>query len=222
MELFRNHPNLCSLFLRSLEEWGATTLDWSLLGNETFVDRFLRQLVTTDIGDEAAVTQACAALVQPSPGGLLAAGTLARHGYFDGDDLHEFIIFTLQGSANRWERMSWTEVCMILEELIFVEVTEEPAWHLACLMARGWLPRELQTRFFRRVWQTCHISLEQKKLFFRWLYGQHSWNDLPKAPSSYPDEKFSLKVAYRLSSRKPYSRRGRGISASLRERRLIG
>lgn len=223
MELFRNHPNLCSLFLTSLEEWGAKTLDWSLLGNEGFVDRFLRQLTTTDEVDEEANLQACAALLQPSPGGLLAAGALSRRGYFDAEDLHQFINFTLQGSANRWDSLTWAEVSIILEELIFVEATDEPAWQLACLMARGWLPTPLQTRFFRRVWQTCHIGLEQKKLFFRWLYGQHTWSDLPKAPSSFPDEKFSLKVAYRLSSsRRPYSRRRRGVSAGLRERRLIG
>lgn len=223
MELFRNHPSLCSLFLKSLEEWGATTLDWSLLGNEAFVDRFLRQLVLTDEVEEEASMQACAALLQPSPGGLLAAGALSRHGYFDGDDLHEFINFTLQGSANRWDALAWNEVCIILEELIFVEATEEPAWQLACMMARGWLPSNLQTRFFRRVWQTCHVALEQKKLFFRWLYGQHTWPDLPKAPSSFPDENFSLKVAYRLSSsRRGYSRRRRGVSNGFRERRLIG
>ena len=86
--------------------------------------------------------------------------------------------------------------------------SEEPAWNLASLMSRGWIKRDHQTKFFRRVWQTASISIEEKKTFFQWLYGQHQWPDLPKAPSSYPDEVFSLKVAYRLSAtRRPYSSR---------------
>lgn len=120
----------------------------------------------------------------------------------------DFIRFTLRGSGNGWSPLNWPALSEVVEEVAFSSDSEEPAWNLASLMSRGWVKREHQARFFRRVWQTDRISILEKKTFFRWLYGQHQWPDLPKAPSSYPDEVFSLKVAYRLSSeRKPYSAR---------------
>lgn len=208
MELFRTHPSLCSLFLTTLEEWGATNIDWHLLGDEEFVDLFLRRLCGSESVEKDALLQACSTLLQPSPGGLLAAAFLNREGAIEADDYANFISFTLRGSGNGWAALSWAELTEVLEEVAFSPNTAEPAWNLASLMSRGWIKRDHQTRFFRRVWQTDRISIHEKKAFFQWLYGQHQWADLPKAPSSYPDEVFSLKVAYRLSSaRRPYSAR---------------
>jgi hypothetical protein len=208
MELFRTHPDLCSLFLTSLEEWGAHNIEWNLLGNEEFVDMFLRNLCRADSLPQDALLKACAVLLQPSPGGLLAAATLRREERMTSEEFSEFINFTLRGSGNGWKPLNWDSLTEVLEDVAFSGDTAEPAWNLASLMSRGWIKRDHQTKFFRRVWQTCKISIEQKKKFFQWLYGQHQWPDLPKAPSSYPDETFSLKVAYRLSSaRKPYSER---------------
>lgn len=208
MELFRTHPSLCSLFLTTLEEWGATNMDWSLLGDEEFADLFLRNLCTTDSVEKEALLQACSAMLQPSPGGLLAAAALRREGWMESEDFASFVAFTLRGSGNGWNPLNWTSLAEVLEDVAFSDDTPEPAWNLASLMSRGWIKRDHQTRFFRRVWQTSRISIKQKKLFFQWLYGQHQWSDLPKAPSSYPDEVFSLKVAYRLSAaRRPYSAR---------------
>ena len=112
----------------------------------------------------------------------------------------------------------------ILEEVAFSPDTADPAWNLASLMSRGWVKRDHQVKFFRRVWQTNKIGIESKKKFFQWLYGQHQWSDLPKAPSSYPDETFSLKVAYRLSSaRRGYSgRASRRRKFARRELRVAG
>jgi hypothetical protein len=208
MELFRTHPSLCSLFLTTLEEWGAENIDWSLLGNEEFVDVFLRNLCTTNSVEKEALLRACSLLLQPSPGGLLAAALLRREGCLESDDFAEFIGFTLKGSGNGWKPLSWDSLTEVLEDVAFSPETLEPAWNLASLMSRGWIKRDYQTKFFRRIWQTDKIGITQKKTFFQWLYGQHQWADLPKAPSSYPDEVFSLKVAYRLSSaRRPYASR---------------
>ena len=211
MELFRKHPSLCSLFLLALEDWGASRVDWNLLNDEEFADLFLRKLCTSSDVEEEARLKACSLLLQPTPGGLLAAAALHRARVLVGEDFSEFGTFTLRGSGNGWKPLSWEELTEVLEEVAFSSDTVEPGWNLASLMSRGWIAREHQSRFFRRVWQTCRISIEQKKNFFRWLYGQHQWNDLPKAPSSYPDEVFSLKVAYRLSSsKKPYSTQRQG------------
>lgn len=208
MELFRAHPSLCSLFLTTLEEWGATNIDWGLLGDEEFVDIFLRNLCTTDAVEKEALLKACSALLQPSPGGLLAAALMRREGYLNAEEYANFIAFTLRGSGNGWKPLDWSSLIEVLEDVAFSSESEEPAWNLASLMSRGWIKRDHQTKFFRRVWQTASISIEEKKTFFQWLYGQHQWPDLPKAPSSYPDEVFSLKVAYRLSAtRRPYSSR---------------
>lgn len=208
MDLFRTHPSLCSLFLTTLQEWGADNIDWGLLGDEEFVDVFLRNLCSTDSVDKESLLQACSLLLQPSPGGLLAAATLKRDGYLLGDDFASFVSFTLRGSGNGWKALDWASLTEVLEEIAFSSSTTDQAWNLASLMSRGWVQRDHQARFFRRVWQTSQISLQAKKTFFLWLYGQHQWADLPKAPSSFPDETFSLKVAYRLSSaKKPYSER---------------
>lgn len=208
MELFRTHPSLCSLFLTTLQEWGAENINWQLLADEEFVDVFLRNLISSADVEKEALLKACSLLLQPSPGGLLAAALLRREGAIEGEEYAEFVSFTLRGSGNGWPPLDWASLVEVLEEVAFCKDTEEPAWNLASLMSRGWIKRDHQSRFFRRVWQTNSISIEQKKTFFRWLYGQHQWADLPKAPSSYPDEVFSLKVAYRLSSAKrPYSAR---------------
>ena len=210
MELFKTHPSLCSLFLTTLEEWGAERVDWNLLGEEEFVDLFLRNLLVCDNVEREARTQACSVLLQPSPGGLLAAAHLFREGVLADEPFTEFVSFTLRGSGNGWKPLSWTSLTEVLEEAIF-SVSCEPAWSLASLMSRGWVAREHQARFFRRVWQTCRIGLEEKQNFFRWLYGRHQWPDLAKAPCTYPDEVFNLKVAYHLSSaRRPYSSRRSG------------
>lgn len=208
MELFRTHPSLCSLFLTTLEEWGATNIDWNLLGDEEFADLFLRNLCTSDSVEKDALVQACSLLLQPSPGGLMAASLLKREGHIAQEDFSDFVSFTLRGSGNGWKALSWSDLTEVLEDVAFSSSTEEPAWNLASLMSRGWVKRDHQTKFFRRVWQTNKIDIQEKKTFFQWLYGQHQWSDLPKAPSSYPDEVFSLKVAYRLSAaRRPYSSR---------------
>ncbi len=208
MEMFRTHPSLCSLFLTSLEEWGAENIDWSLLGDEEFADLFLRNLCASETVDKEALIKACSLLLQPSPGGLLAASLLRREGCLTAEAFAEFISFTLRGSGNGWKPLSWASLVEVLEDVAFSADTCEPAWNLASLMSRGWVKREHQTQFFRRIWQTDKIQIAQKKVFFKWLYGQHQWADLPKAPSSYPDETFSLKVAYRLSAAKrPYSAR---------------
>lgn len=208
MELFRTHPSLCSLFLTTLQEWGAENINWQLLGDEEFVDVFLRNLTSTDSVEREALTRACSVLLQPSPGGLLAAALLRREGAISADEFTDFVKFTLRGSGNGWAPLDWVSLTEVLEDIAFSADHEEPAWNLASLMSRGWVKRDHQSRFFRRVWQTNAISIDEKKAFFRWLYGQHQWADLPKAPSSYPDEVFSLKVAYRLSgSKRPYSAR---------------
>ncbi|MCA9776081.1 MAG: hypothetical protein KC800_05165 [Candidatus Eremiobacteraeota bacterium] len=211
MELFRKHPSLCSLFLLALEDWGASRVDWNLLNDEEFADLFLRKLCTSSDVEEDARLKACSLLLQPSPGGLLAAAALHRAGILVGEDFSEFAAFTLKGSANGWKPLDWSELTEVLEDVAFSSDTVEPGWNLASMMSRGWIARDNQSRFFRRVWQTCRIGIDEKKNFFQWLYGQHQWGDLPKAPSSYPDEVFSLKVAYRLSSaRRPYSSRRQG------------
>lgn len=213
MELFRTHPSLCSLYLTTLEEWGAENIDWSLLNDEDFADVFLRNLCTLDSIELDALLPACASLLQPSPGGLMAAAVLHREGHFSKEAFSEFVGFALRGSGNGWRPLSWDSLTDILEEVAFSEDTAEPSWNLASLMSRGWVQREHQAKFFRRVWQTSRIPIAEKKRFFRWLYGQHQWDDLPKAPSSYPDETFSLKIAYRLSSaKKPYSARRQKFS----------
>jgi hypothetical protein len=220
MNLFRNYDSLCSLFLTTLQEWGAESVDWSLLDEEEFVDMFLRNLCADNSVESEARLQACSLLLQPSPGGLLAAAALKREGRLVGKEFSDFTSFTLRGSGNGWKPLCWNSLIEVLEDIAFCH---EPAWSLASLMSRGWVARDHQSRFFRRVWQTCRISIQQKNDFFRWLYGQHQWSDLPKAPSSYPDEVFSLKVAYRLSSsRRPYSARRKGHYRRRRERGVGG
>ena len=223
MDIFKTYPSLCSLFLTTLEDWGAETLDWTLLGDEAFVDTFLRRLVVSENIEPAAVELACSSFLQPSPGGLLAAIVLKSAGHFADEEFHEFVNFTLQGSCTGWPPLSWNELTDLLEYAVFDVGLEEASWTLACLMAKGWVSRDLQAPYFRRVWQTNRLSLANKKSFFRWLYGQQQFSGLPKAPSSFPDEKFSLKVAYRLSSSKtPYSDRRRGVSGTRKKRRVVG
>ena len=107
MELFRTHPSLCSLFLTTLEEWGADAIDWNLLGDEEFVDVFLRNLSFTDTVEPEALSQAYSILLQPSPGGLLASASLRREGYLDANAFTDFASFCLRGSGNGWRPLSW-------------------------------------------------------------------------------------------------------------------
>ena len=139
MELFRTHPSLCSLFLTTLEEWGATNIDWNLLGDEEFADLFLRNLSATDTVEKEALVQAFSLLLQPSPGGLLAAAFLRREGHMEADDFANFTSFTLRGSGNGWKALSWSSLIEVLEDVAFSQDTEEPAWNLASLMSRGWI-----------------------------------------------------------------------------------
>lgn len=220
MELFRTHPCLCSLFLVCLEDWGAGRVDWKLLNNEEFVDLFLRKLCLCEDVEQDALLKGCSLLLQPSPGGLLAAAALHQAGVLVGEEFAEFTTFTLRGSGNGWKPLCWGGLSEVLEEVAFSSDSHDAAWNLASLMSRGWIAREHQARFFKRVWQTCRLSLGQKKEFFRWLYGQHQWSGLPKAPSTYPEETFSLKVAYRLSSaRRPYSSRREGFKRRTQQAR---
>ena len=130
MELFRTHPSLCSLFLTTLEEWGAENIDWSLLGDEDFVDVFLRNLCATDNVEKDALLQAFSALLQPSPGGLLAAACLHREGYLEDDDFADFVDFSLRGSGNGWKPLSWANLIELLEEVAFSEHTHESGLEL--------------------------------------------------------------------------------------------
>lgn len=222
MELFRTHPSLCSLFLTTLQEWGAESINWQLLVDEEFVDVFLRNLTNSECVEKDALFKACSLLMQPSPGGLLAAALLRREGVLEASEFSDFIRFTLRGSGNGWAPLNWAALSEVMEEVAFSPDSEESAWNLASLMSRGWVKREHQSRFFRRVWQTSRIPINEKKTFFSWLYGRHQWPDLPKAPSSYPDEVFSLKTAYRLSSeRRPYSARRERFKAFTPNRQTL-
>lgn len=182
-------------------------MDWNLLAEEEFVDLFLRNLHASPSLEADALVQACATLLQPSPGGMIAAAVLRRHERLGAAEFSDFVRFTLRGSANGWRPLDWPDLAELLEDSVFSDDVAEPAWCLASLMSRGWVKHEHQTNFFRRIWQTNRIALEEKNLFFSWLYGRHQWADLPKAPSSYPDETFSLKIAYRLSARRGYRSR---------------
>ncbi len=218
MELFRSHPSLCSLFLRLLGDWGADTLDWSLLRDETFVDRFLRQLLISQEIEDAAIFQACSVLLQPSVGGLLAVPCLVQGGHFKAREFEDFVEFALRGSARRWEPMEWFELSTLLEAVCFRSTQSEKPKLLASMIAQGWVPAPLQSKFFRRVWQTCQLSLAEKTLFFQWLYGEHQWDDLPQTPKGTLSTPFSLKVAcHRSGSGARFSSYRRGFSASCKE-----
>jgi hypothetical protein len=214
MDLFRSQPSLCSLFLSLLEEWGAATLDWSLLRDEIFVDRFLRRLVANPQVDDACVFQACAQLLQPSAAGLLVAPLLVRGGHFERSEMDSFVEFAVAGKARSWDPLSWPELLTVLEEVAFTR-PQEPARFLACMLGNGWVPVLLQGRFTQRVWETCRLRKAEKGLFFAWLGGHSAWPELP-APAGWQAP--TLRVAQRLRcSATPFSDRRRGISATSKE-----
>lgn len=165
MELFRSQPALCSFFLSVLEEWGARTLDWSLLRDEAFVDRFLRRLILSPEVDERDVYTAAVSLLQPSLGGLLVAPQLKAGGYFSQGELEEFVRFTLGGRPGVWDPAGWTELVTLLEELIFCQGSGRSELLLA-MDNHGWVPSELSDSFRRRVRQTCRLSKAEKEMFF--------------------------------------------------------
>ena len=171
MDLFRTQPSLCSLFLRLLEEWGAETLDWSLLRDEVFVDRFLRRLLVSQEIEGAAIFQACSSLLQPSVGGLLVAPILVRGGHFDAGELDSFVWFAVMGKAKAWDPMTWPELLTVLEEVAFTR-EDDPAHFLANMLANGWVPDSLRDRFRHRVWQTSQLPLAQKRMFESWQAGR--------------------------------------------------
>lgn len=212
MEIFRSQPGLCSLFLSLLEEWGAETLDWSLLRDEVFVDRFLRRLYVDPQIDEPSVSQACASLLQPSIGGLLVAPLLLRAGHFDEAEMSSFVLFAVRGQAGAYDPMSWPELLTVLEEVAFTR-SEEPSHFLASMLANGWVPKSLQSRFAHRVWETCALPRTEKNLVFAWLNGQSLWPDLPCPPAC-------VTAGLRLGGRRsasPFNSRRRGFSGSARE-----
>jgi hypothetical protein len=215
MDLFRSQPSLCSLFLSLLEEWGAETLDWSLLRDEVFVDRFLRRLLVAQQLDETSIFQACSSLLQPSVGGLLVAPLLARGGHFEAGEMDSFVAFAVQGKAQVWDPMSWPELLTVLEEVAFTR-QEEPARFLASMMANGWVPAELRGRFTRRVWETSQLTMREKNFYFAWLGGESRWGDVPSPEASYDAQKLRLGRRLRHLS-EPFQERRRGISATGKE-----
>jgi hypothetical protein len=210
MDLFRTQPSLCSLFLSLLEEWGADTLDWSLLRDEVFVDRFLRRLLVSQQLDDPAIFQACSSLLQPSVGGLLVAPLLVRGGHFEAGEMDNFVCFAVMGKAAAFDPMSWPELLTVLEEVAFTR-KEAPAKFLASLMGNGWVPAALRDRFSRRVWETCCLPLREKNFYFAWLGGESRWADLP-SPEGWGQEVLKLRVAGRLRDSNPFQQRRRGIS----------
>lgn len=170
MELFRSRPNLCSLFLRVLDEWGCQSLDWTMLRDEAFVDAFLRQLLLSPEMDESDVFKAGVRLLQPSIGGLLVAPRLKQGGYFDEAEMEAFVHFTLAGTSSVWKSMSWTELVSLLEEIVFPSA-ERAVDTLYCLVQHGWVAPVMLQKFLRRVWQTDRMSWEDKIQFFSRIKG---------------------------------------------------
>lgn len=215
MELFRSQPSLCSLFLSLLEEWGADTLDWSLLRDEAFVDRFLRRLLVTHPLDDPAVFQACHALLQPSVGGLLVAPLLVRGGHFEASEMDNFVSFAVMGKAHAWDPMSWPELLTVLEEVAFTR-RESPARFLSAMMANGWVPAAHRDRFIRRIWETSRLSIREKNFFFAWMGGESRWSDIPPV-EGLSLELRRLRTARPLGGANPFAERRRGISVSGKE-----
>lgn len=211
MDLFRSQPSLCSLFLRLLEEWGAETLDWSLLRDEVFVDRFLRRLLVSQEIEGIAIFQACSSLLQPSVGGLLVAPVLVRGGHFDEAELDSFVSFAVMGKAKAWDPMTWPELLTVLEEVAFTR-EEEPAHFLASMLANGWVPEALRDRFRHRIWETCRLSLSQKRIFETWLAGRLVIPGVGPAPQA---TAFLGKTSHRTPER--YEPKYRGFSLLQRE-----
>lgn len=196
MDLFRSQPSLCSLFLSLLEEWGAETLDWSLLRDEIFVDRFLRRLLVHPQLEDTSVFQACSSLLQPSPGGLLAAPRLAAGGHFQEGELESYLWFTVSAEAGPWDPMTWPELLTLLEEVAFPRPPAERARFLCTLAARGWVPTALQARFDKRIWETAQLPLREKNHYFAWLAGESRWPELqPKASHQQPGRSDLLRTA---------------------------
>lgn len=215
MELFRSQPNLCSLFLSLLEEWGAETLDWSLLRDEAFVDRFLRRLLVSQAMDDPEVFQACHSLLQPSIGGLLVAPLLVRGGHFEASEMDSFVQFAVMGKAYAWDPMSWPELLTVLEEVAFTR-RESPARFLSAMLANGWVPPALKERFVRRVWETSRLPMREKNFFFAWMAGESRWADIPPVEGM-GQELARLRTARPLRSGNPFGERRRGISTAGKE-----
>lgn len=210
MELFRSQPNLCSLFLSLLEEWGADTLDWSLLRDEVFVDRFLRRVVVSSEIDDACAFQACSSLLQPSIGGLLVAPLLSRGGHFEAGEMDSFVQFAVRGKALAWDPMTWVELLTILEEVAFTR-KDEPARFLCSMASNGWVPIGLQGRFTRRIWETSSLPMREKNFYFAWLAGESRWSDVP-SPEVGARDSLRLRLGGRLRGANPFLERRRGIS----------
>ncbi len=211
MDLFRSQPSLCSLFLSLLEEWGAETLDWSLLRDEVFVDRFLRRLLVSQEIEGDAIFKACCSLLQPSVGGLLVAPILVRGGHYDAAELDSFVQFAVMGKATAWEPMSWPELLTVLEEVAFTR-EEEQAQFLAAMLANEWVPEALRDRFCQRVWETSALPLAEKRTFEAWLAGRLVIPGVGPAPSR---EKVKLRVD--ASTSPAFGRTGRGFSETRQE-----
>ena len=218
MDLFRSQPSLCSLFLSLLEEVGAETLDWSLLRDEVFVDRFLRRLLISQQLDEPCIFQACSQLLQPSVGGLLVAPLLVRGGHFDACEMDSFVQFAVCGKATAWEPMSWPELLTVMEEVAFTR-KDEPSRFLVAMLANGWVPQPLQERFIRRVWETSCLSRREKNFFFAWLGGESRWSELPsvEALATLSVSKPRLSKGPLRESSNLFGERRRGFSAARKE-----
>lgn len=215
MDLFRSQPSLCSLFLSLLEEWGADTLDWSLLRDEVFVDRFLRRLLVSNQVDEGSVFLASSSLLQPSVGGLLVAPLLERGGHFEEKaELDEFVCFAVRVNASAFDPMSWPELLTVLEEVAFRR--DEPARFLCSMANNSWVPPALQGRFTRRVWETSSLTMREKNFYFAWLAGESRWSEIP-SPDHAARELLKLRTAGPLRGSNPFLARRRGISPAGKE-----
>lgn len=198
------------MFLSLLEEWGADTLDWSLLRDEVFVDRFLRRLLVSNQVEEASVYLACTSLLQPSIGGLLVAPLLQRGGHFEEDkEMDQFVQFAVRVNASAFDPVSWPELLTILEEVAFLR--DEPARFLCSMAANHWVPPALQGRFTRRIWETSSLTMREKNFYFAWLAGESRWSEIP-SPDHAARELLKLRTAGPLRGANPFLARRRGIS----------
>ncbi len=223
MELFRNYPSLCSLFLSQLDVWGAKTMDWTLLGDEEFVDLFLRRMLTSEQPEEEALVHACTSLIQPSPGGLLAAAALHAVQLYSDQEFAAFVTFAVKSEAYPWPDLNWVELGQLLEDVVFQESGGERPWLCACLWTYGWIPESLKEKFLRRVWQTDRLRLEDKQQFFGWLQGSDLWPDLPKPEQTLAGSHLALRLAGSSStSRKRFSQRRSQIHPAERQRSSTG
>lgn len=214
MDLFRSQPNLCSLFLSLLEEWGADTLDWSLLRDEVFVDRFLRRLLVSTQVDDASIFLASSSLLQPSVGGLLVAPLLERGGHFEDGEMDNFVQFAVRMNASAFDPISWPELLTVLEEVAFLR--DEPARFLCSMAANHWVPQSLQGRYTRRIWETSSLTMREKNFYFAWLAGESRWAEVP-SPDHQARELLKLRTAGPIRGSNPFLARRRGISPAGKE-----